>query len=41
MLRRIADSNAIYLNRAQIGGTTHAAFFVTTSYGRTIAVDAS
>jgi len=37
----IADSNAIYLHGAQVGGAAHDAFFVTTSYGRTIAIDAS
>src|ERR1041384_5241134 len=36
----IADSNAVYLRGVTIGGAPHDAFFVTTSYGRTIAVDA-
>jgi outer membrane protein assembly factor BamB len=37
----VVDSNAIYLNGVTIGGASHAAFFVTTSYGRTIALDAA
>lgn len=37
----IADSNAIYLRGVAIGGAAHDALFVTTSYGRTIAIDAS
>jgi outer membrane protein assembly factor BamB len=37
----IADSNAIYLRGVAIGGSAHDAFFVTTSYGRTIAIDAA
>jgi outer membrane protein assembly factor BamB len=37
----VVDSNAIYLRGAQIGGAAHDAFFVTTSYGRTIAIDAN
>jgi outer membrane protein assembly factor BamB len=36
----IADNNAVYLAGAAIGGASHDAFFVTTSYGRTLAVDA-
>jgi outer membrane protein assembly factor BamB len=36
----IVDSSAVYLRGVAIGGATHDAFFVTTSYGRTIAVDA-
>jgi outer membrane protein assembly factor BamB len=36
----LADSSAVYLRGATIGGAAHDAFFVTTSYGRTIAVDA-
>ena len=36
----IVDSNAIYLRGAAIAGGSHDAFFVTTSYGRTIAIDA-
>jgi PQQ-like domain len=35
------DSSAIYLRGATIHGRRHDAFFVTTSYGRTIAVDAA
>jgi outer membrane protein assembly factor BamB len=34
------DSSPIYLRAATIGGATHDAFFVTTSYGKTIAIDA-
>lgn len=37
----IVDSNAIYLDGVTVGGAAHAAFFVTTSYGRTIALDAA
>lgn len=37
----ISDSNAIYLRGVTIAGATHDAFFVTTSYGRTIAIDAA
>ena len=36
----IADSNAVYLGGAAIGGSRHDAFFVTTSYGRAEAFDA-
>jgi outer membrane protein assembly factor BamB len=36
----IADSSAVYLRSVPIGGGTHDAFFVTTSYGRTTAIDA-
>jgi outer membrane protein assembly factor BamB len=36
----IADSNAVYLQGVAVEGGTHDAFFVTTSYGRTIAIDA-
>ncbi|HXR11785.1 MAG TPA: PQQ-binding-like beta-propeller repeat protein, partial [Gaiellaceae bacterium] len=35
------DSSAIYLHGASIRGGTHDAFFVTTTYGRTEAIDAS
>jgi hypothetical protein len=35
------DSSAIYLHGAAIGGATHDAFFVTTTYGITLAIDAS
>jgi outer membrane protein assembly factor BamB len=34
------DSSPIYLRGARIGGRAHDAFFVTTSYGRTLAIDA-
>ena len=34
------DASAIYLHGVQIGGATHDAFFVTTTYGKTIAIDA-
>jgi hypothetical protein len=36
----IADSSAVYLRGAAIKGEPRDAFFVTTSYGRTIAIDA-
>src|SRR3954449_90775 len=36
-----ADSSAIYLHSVQVGGTTHDVFFVTTTYGKTVAVDAA
>lgn len=35
------DASAIYLSDVQINGAAHDAFFVTTIYGKTIAVDAS
>jgi hypothetical protein len=35
------DSSAIYLHGVTIGGGTHDAFFVTTTYGITLAIDAS
>ena len=35
------DSSAIYLEGVTIGGATHDAFFVTTSYGKTEAIDAA
>ena len=35
------DSSAIYLHGVQAGGGTHDVFFVTTTYGKTEAVDAS
>src|SRR5690348_8362733 len=35
------DASAIYLQGVQIGGASHDAFFVTTTYGKTIAVDAA
>ena len=34
------DASAIYLHGASIGGGMHDAFFVTTTYGKTIAIDA-
>ena len=34
------DASAIYLHAAQIGGASHETIFVTTSYGKTIAIDA-
>ena len=34
------DSSAIYLHAARIGGRAHDAFFVTTTYGKTEAIDA-
>jgi PQQ-like domain len=35
------DASPIYLHSVQVGGSTHDVFFVTTTYGRTEAVDAS
>jgi hypothetical protein len=35
------DSSAIYLHGVKIGGATHDAFFVTTTYGITLAIDAA
>src|ERR671936_3202070 len=37
----IADSSPIYLRAVPIRGRRHDAFFVTTSYGKTLAVDAN
>jgi PQQ-like domain len=37
----VVDSSAVYLRAATVEGATHDTFFVTTSYGRTIAVDAT
>src|SRR5438105_10558082 len=37
----VADSSPIYLRRATVRGATHDVFFVTTSYGRTEAIDAA
>ena len=34
------DASAIYLHGAMVNGAAHDAFFVTTSYGITIAIDA-
>jgi outer membrane protein assembly factor BamB len=36
-----ADSSPIYLHAVQVSGATHDVFFVTTTYGKTIAVDAA
>jgi hypothetical protein len=35
------DSSPIYLNDVQVNGATHDVFFVTTTYGRTEAIDAA
>ena len=35
------DASPIYLHGVSVGGATHDVFFVTTSYGKTIAIDAS
>lgn len=34
------DASAIYLHAAQVGGRPHDVFFVTTTYGKTLAIDA-
>jgi outer membrane protein assembly factor BamB len=34
------DASAIYLHDVNVGGSAHDAFFVTTTYGKTIAIDA-
>src|SRR5213075_3172780 len=34
-------ASAIYLHGAQIGSARHDAFFVTTTYGKTLAIDAA
>ncbi|HEY8311751.1 MAG TPA: PQQ-binding-like beta-propeller repeat protein, partial [Gemmatimonadaceae bacterium] len=34
------DASPIYLHAATVGGGTHDVFFVTTTYGKTIAIDA-
>lgn len=36
----VVDASAIYLHGAAIGGARHDAIFVTTSYGKTVALDA-
>jgi outer membrane protein assembly factor BamB len=36
-----ADSSPIYLHAVRVGAATHDAFFVTTTYGKTIAIDAA
>ena len=35
------DASAIYLHAAMVGGSPHDTFFVTTTYGKTIAIDAN
>jgi outer membrane protein assembly factor BamB len=40
-LEGTVDASPIYLRGARIHGSRHDAFFVTTSYGRTIAIDAA
>ena len=35
------DASAIYLRGVQVNGATHDVFFVTTTYGKTLAIDAS
>lgn len=37
----IVDASVIYLHGAEVGGAPHDAFFVTTTYGRTLAIDAA
>jgi outer membrane protein assembly factor BamB len=39
-LEGVADSSAVYLRGATVNGAQHDTFFVTTSYGRTEAIDA-
>src|SRR5437588_5266474 len=34
------DASAIYLHRVPVNGSTHDVFFVTTTYGKTLAIDA-
>jgi putative pyrroloquinoline-quinone binding quinoprotein len=36
-----ADSSPIYLHAVQVGGAAHDVFFVTTTYGKTLAIDAA
>ena len=36
-----ADSSPIFLHDVDVGGAKHDAFFLTTTYGRTLAVDAA
>ena len=36
-----ADSSPIYLHAVRVGGATHDVFFVTTTYGKTAAIDAA
>src|ERR1700683_4267563 len=40
-LEGTVDASAIYLSGAQVNGASHAVFFVTTTYGKTIAVAAN
>ncbi|MGO9308140.1 MAG: PQQ-binding-like beta-propeller repeat protein, partial [Spirochaetia bacterium] len=40
LLDGTVDGAAIYLRRAAVKGSTHDAFFVTTTYGKTLALDA-
>ena len=35
------DASAIYLHNVQVNGTAHDVFFVTTTYGKTLAIDAN
>src|ERR1700719_2645839 len=35
------DGSAIYLHGVRVSGATHDVFFVTTTYGKTIAIDAA
>jgi hypothetical protein len=35
------DASAIYLHGVQVNGSTHNVFFVTTTYGKTLAIDAT
>jgi outer membrane protein assembly factor BamB len=35
------DASAIYLHAVQVGGASHDVFFVTTTYGKTLAIDAN
>jgi hypothetical protein len=36
-----ADSSAVYAHAVEVGGATHDVFVVTTTYGRTVAIDAA
>jgi outer membrane protein assembly factor BamB len=40
LLDGTVDASAIYLHDAAVNGSSHDAFFVTTTYGKTIAIDA-
>ena len=35
------DASAIYLHNVQVNGAAHDVFFVTTTYGKTLAIDAN